>query len=108
LIAPLLFTIIVEGIIVLGYSIWRKKPLVPILFATTLANLITQSFLRLVLNLFFHYYLIVLIIAEILIWLVESFLLYRLLANQLRLQEAVFLSLNMNLASFALGLFLPI
>jgi len=49
-----------------------------------------------------------LIIAEILIWLVESFLLYRLLANQLRLQEAVFLSLNMNLASFALGWFLPI
>jgi len=108
LIAPLLFTIIVEGIVVLGYSIWRKKPLSPILFSATLANLITQSFLWLVLNVFLHYYLVVLIIAEILIWLVESFLLYRLPANQLRLQEAVFLSLNMNLASFALGWFLPI
>jgi hypothetical protein len=108
LIATLLFTIIVEGIVVLGYSIWRKKPLGPILFTSIIANVITQSFLWVVLTLFFRHYLIVLFVTEILIGIIESILLYRFTANQLRLQEAVLISLSMNLASFALGWSLPI
>jgi len=108
LIVPLLITIVFEAAVVLGYCIWQKKPLAPILLTSIIANLITQSFLWIVLNLFFRHYLIALIVAEIIIWLVESFLLYRLLKNQLRFQEAIFLSFSMNLASLALGWFLPI
>ena len=108
LILTLLITLAVESTVVLGYSIWQKKLLSSILLTSILANLITQSFLWVVLNIFFRYYLLVLVIAEIFIWLFESFLLYRLPANRLRFQEAVLLSLNMNLASFALGWFLPI
>jgi hypothetical protein len=107
LIVTLLITIIIEAAVVLGYSIWRQKLLLPILFTSVIANLCTQSLLWVVLSLFFRHYLIVLILAEILIWLIESFFLYRLPTNQLRFQEAVVLSLIMNLASFALGWFLP-
>jgi hypothetical protein len=108
LIFTLVITIIVEGVVVFVYSIWREKPFRPILFTSIVANLITQSLLWIVLKLFFGYYLIALFVAETLIWIIESFLLYRLPANQLRLKEAAFLSLSMNLASFALGWFLPI
>ena len=104
----LIVTTLVEGIIVSGYSLWRRKPLGPILFTSVLANLITQSLLWIVLNFFFRHYLVSLIAAEITIWIVESLLLYLIPANQLRLQEATFLSFFMNLTSFVLGWFLPI
>jgi len=108
LILTLAITLLVEGIIVTGYSLWRQKPLGPILFTSILANLITQSLLWIVLNLFFQHYLIGLIAAEVFIWIIESLLFYCIPANRLRLPEAIFLSLSMNLASFALGWFLPI
>ncbi len=92
----------------LVYCIWRKKPFGPILLASIVANLITQSFLWVVLNLFFGHYLITLFIAEILIWIFESVLLSYLPANRLRFVDAILLSLCMNLASFAFGWFLPI
>jgi hypothetical protein len=98
----------VEGLIVLGYSIWRNKPIGSILFTSILANLITQFLLWIVLNVFFQHYLVTLSLSEILIWVFESFLLYRFPTNQLRLQEAALVSLIMNLASFGLGWFLPI
>jgi len=107
LILTLVVTILVEGIIVSEYSIWRKKPLGPILFTSIIANLITQSFLWVVLSLFFQHYIITLFIAEIFIWMIESFLLYCFSANQLHIQEAALVSLLMNLASFGLGWFLP-
>ena len=108
MIVTLFLTIIVEGFIAIGYSLWRKKPVHPILLTSILANVITQSFLWIVLNLFFLHYLPVLVVVEILIWLVESILLYSVPANQLRLTEAILLSLSMNLISFALGWFLPV
>jgi len=108
LIITLLITIIVEGVVVLVYSIWRKKPVRSILLTSIMANLVTQSILWIVLNFFFHHYLVVLCFAETFIWMIESFLLYRFPPNQLRFLEAAFLSLIMNLASFAIGLFLPI
>jgi hypothetical protein len=98
----------VEGAVALGYSIWRKKPIRPILFTSMIANLITQSLLSIVLNLFFRHYLLTLLIAEIFIWMVESVLLSYMSANRLSLTEAMFLSLNMNLASFAFGWYLPV
>ena len=92
---------------VTGYSLWRRKPLYPILITSVCANLLTQSFLWIVLNLFFKHYLIALLVAEILIWTAESFFLYSVPANRLRFVDAVLLGLSMNLMSFALGLFLP-
>ena len=108
MIVTLLITIIVESAVALVYSIWRKKIFRPIFLTSILANLITQSFLWIVLELFFQHYLVVLWSAEILIWIIESLLLYRFSANQLRFHEAVLLGLAMNLASFGLGWFLPI
>ena len=108
MINTLLVTIIVEGAAGLGYSLWRKKPVTAILVTGIFANLITQSFLWVVLNLFFQRYLISLLLAEILIWMIESFLLYSVPVNRLRFSEALLLSLGMNLASFTPGWFLPI
>ena len=104
----LLVTIIVEGAVGLAYSLWRKKPIVPILITSIFANLLTQSFLWIALSIFFHHYLTTLFIAEILIWIIESVLYYRLRFNQLSVRESLFLSLIMNLSSFAFGLFLPV
>jgi hypothetical protein len=93
--------------IVGGYSLWCKKPLAPVLLTSIVANIITHSFLWVILNLFFQHYLVTLLIAEVLIWLLESFLLYRFPANRLGLKEAAVLSLCMNMASFGFGWFLP-
>jgi hypothetical protein len=108
LITTLFITIFTEGGIVSSYSLWRKKPLGPILLTSIVANVVTQSFLWVVLNLFFQHYLITLVIAETVVWMIESLLLYRFPANQLTLQEATLLSLSMNLTSFVLGWFLPV
>jgi len=108
LIPTLLITVIAEGGVVTGYSLWRRKPLRPILFTSVWVNLITQSLLWVGLNLFFRHYLIALLVAEILIWMIESVLLYSVPANRLCFTDALLLSLSMNLTSFALGWFLPI
>jgi hypothetical protein len=108
LIATLLITIFVEGLVVIGYSLWRKKPIKPVLFTSICGNLITQSFLWIGLNLFFRNYLVTLLGAEILIWVIESGFLYSIPANHLDLKEAILLSLGMNATSFAIGWFLPV
>lgn len=108
MIDTLLATIFVEGALGIGYSLWQKKPVAAILVTSVVANLITQSLLWSALNLFFSHYLATLFIAEPLIWLIEGFLLYSIPANRLHFDEALLLSLGMNLASFTLGWFLPI
>jgi hypothetical protein len=108
LIYTLLITILVEGVVVLAYSLWRKKSVPSLLITSLSANLITQLFLWLLLNLFFQHYLIALFGAEILIWIMESVFLYSISANRLCFTDAQLLSLSMNLASFVLGWFLPV
>jgi hypothetical protein len=108
LISTLFITLIVEEVVVIVYCTWRRRPLRPLLFTSIFANLITQILLWIVLNVFFRHYLTTLVIAEILIWIMESILLYSIPANRLRFTGALLLSLNMNLASFALGWFLPL
>jgi hypothetical protein len=108
LIDTLFITVIIESLIVLGYSLWHRKPALPVLFTSICINLLTQSLLWIGLNLFFRYYLVALSIAEVLIWGLESVLLYVVPANELRWKDAILLSLSMNLASFALGWFLPV
>ena len=108
MIVTLLITSVVEGVVILGYCLWGKKPVKPVLLTSICGNLITQSFLWIVLNLFFQTYLVTLLLAEILIWIVESLLLYSIPANHLSFKQAALLSLGMNLSSFVLGLFLPV
>ncbi|MBC7876370.1 MAG: hypothetical protein H7Y59_04290 [Anaerolineales bacterium] len=101
-------TILIEGLVCLGYSIGNKKPILSIFITSLLANLITQSLLWIALNIFFQYYLLTLFIAEILIWLIESLIFYRFRFNQLSMKESILLSLIINLSSFGIGWFLPI
>ena len=108
MIGSLLFTLFVEGIVVLGYALWRKKPGGRLLLASVIANGATQSILWLILNLFPNHYLTTLFITEIFIWLIESLIFYGWPGSQLAWREAVLLSLGMNLASFGLGWFLPV
>jgi hypothetical protein len=107
-IETLSITILVEGVVCLGYSIWRRKPIGSIFITSIFINLITQSLLWVTLNLFYNHYLITLCVAEILIWVIESFMLYGLRFNQLKIREAFVLSLLMNLSSFGVGWFLPV
>lgn len=108
MIVTLFITIIIESTLVVGYALWGKKPVKPILFTSICGNLITQALLWSVLNLFFQNYLLTLLIAEILIWVIETVLLYSIPANQLSFKEAALLSLGMNALSFAVGWFLPV
>ena len=107
MIPTFIITVIIETAVIVGYSLWRKKPIQPLLYTSLCINLITQSLLWIVLNLFFQHYLIALVVSEFLIWVFEGLVLYVVPANQLRFTEAVILSLSMNLVSFALGWFLP-
>ena len=104
----LLFTLFVEGLVVLGYAAWRKKPAGRLLLASVVMNIGTQSMLWLALNLFPDHYLATLVVAEPVIWLVESACLYGFPGTRLAWQEAALLSLAMNLASFGLGWFMPV
>ncbi|WKZ48185.1 MAG: hypothetical protein QY306_02315 [Anaerolineales bacterium] len=104
----LIFTILIEGTVVLGYSILAKRPASPLLWASLVVNIFTQSLLWISLQLFFRYYLATLFVAEILIWLIESFLLQRLSNGKLNLRDACALSFCMNASSFGIGWFLPI
>ena len=108
MIFTLLVTLLIEGTVCLGYSIWRKKPVGSILLTSLLANLVTQSLLWMALNIFFQHYLAALLLAELLIWLVESVLFFVFRWNQLTFRESLFLSLLMNLSSFGIGWFLPV
>ena len=90
------------------YSLSNKKPVQPILLTSIGGNLITQSFLWAVVNLFFQHYLIAFILSELLIWMVESALLYYIPANRLQIAGAMLLSLGMNLTSLVVGWFLPV
>jgi hypothetical protein len=107
-IVTFLITVIVEGVVVTGYSIWQNKPVWSLLCTSFLGNLVTQSMLWIVLSFAFGHYLIALLIAEIFIWGIESFLLFLIPTNRLSFLEAARLSLAMNLASLVLGWFLPV
>ncbi len=108
MITALPVTIIVEGVIGLVYSIWREKPVVPILITGILANLLTQPLLWIAVSYFFQHYLATLFVAEILIWMFESLLLYGFRFNRLNFRESFYLSFSMNLASFSIGWLLPV
>jgi hypothetical protein len=104
----LAITILVETVVVTGYSTWQNKPLGPLLLTSLVGNLLTQSLLWIALTVFFDSYAVTLLIGEIFVCVIETVLLYVIPANKLRLREAALLSLMMNLASMACGWFLPV
>lgn len=108
MIFTLTVTILIEAVLIFIYSHLRDKPLCPLLLASLFANLITQSLLWIGLLLFFRHYLLTLIVLEISIWLIESLIFYHVRVTQLTIKEAMSLSLAINLASFSVGLFLPV
>jgi hypothetical protein len=108
LIDTLLITILTESVILLGYALWRRNPVLALLLTGICINILTQSLLWIGLNVFYRDYLAALIVGEVLIWGLESAVLYAIPANQLPLTDAILLGLVMNLASFALGWFLPL
>jgi hypothetical protein len=108
MIQTFLITVLVEGVVVLVYSISRRKPVIPILLTSLMGNLLTQSLLWIALTFSFRHYLVALVITEIIIWGIESLLFHVIRANQLNLKEAALLSLAMNGTSLALGWSLPV
>ena len=102
------FTIIIESVVVIGYTLRRRISTGPVLVTGILANLITQSLLWIGLNIFHRHYLPALFVGEILVWMIEALVLHRIPANRLELRESLALSLMMNLASFGIGWFLPV
>lgn len=74
-----------------------------ILLTSFLANVVTQSLLWTVVNIFYQDYLFTLLVTEIFIWLIEGLALYRVRRNQLTVQQAIVLSFIMNLCSIAAG-----
>lgn len=108
MIATLLPTLLIEGLVAAVYARWQGKPIVSILLTASLANLLTQSLLWLALIVFYRAYLPTLFLAEVGIWLLEGLALRIIPANRLSWREALILSLGMNLASFGVGWFLPV
>jgi hypothetical protein len=107
-IVTLAATIVIESIVVAGYALWRKKPLIHLLLSSLIVNLFTQSILWVTLNTFPRHYLTTLLVAETCILGIEGIILYLYPYNKLKPGEALALSLAMNLASFTLGWFLPV
>jgi len=108
MIATLLITIGIEGAVCAAYALRFQKPLGNLLLSCLIVNLITQPFLWLVLKTFFHHYLDSLLVMELLIVGTEAAFLWMIRSNRLRWQDALILSLAMNLASFFAGWFLPV
>lgn len=108
MIPTLLLSILIEGIIAIGYSRWRRNPAGRLLLALVAANVSTQLLLWAVLNLAPGHYLPILFSAEALIWMIEGVILYLFPGTELGLREALMLSLVLNLASFGIGWFLPV
>ena len=106
MIPTLVFTIIIESLVIFGYAQWRKKPIVPLLLSALFANLLTQTLLWLALTALPTPYLPTLLVAELLIAGIEACILFIYKRNDLRLKEAVLLSFLMNAASFGIGWFL--
>ena len=105
----LITTLVVELLLVTVYVLWKKRSTSIILTMTLLLNLVTQPVLWITLSGFSGMSSIYLIIfAEGVVWLVEAGGLYLSQRNTIRFQEALWVSFTLNVASFVVGIFLPI
>jgi hypothetical protein len=105
----LITTLVVELLLGTVYVLWKKRSTSIILTMILLLNLVTQPVLWITLSGFSGMSSIYLIIfAEGVVWLVEAGGLYLSQRNTIRFQEALWVSFTLNVASFVVGIFLPI
>ena len=105
----LITTLVVELLLGTVYVLWKKRSASIILTMILLLNLVTQPVLWITLSGFSGMSPIFLIFfAEGVVWLVEAGGLYLSQRNTIRFQEALWVSLTLNVASFVVGIFLPI
>jgi hypothetical protein len=105
----LMITLIVELVIALAYALWRKQPRTKLLTVVLMMNMVTQPVLWFaVRNLTGNSRPWFLAIGEIILWLVEAGILALALRKQAKFREALALSFILNLASFGIGLLLPV
>ncbi len=96
-------------LLALAYALWRKRPRLKLLTVVAMMNLITQPLLWLaVQSLGNDAYTLWLGVGEVIVWLVEAGILAVAMRKQAKFLEALALSLVLNLASFGIGLLLPI
>jgi hypothetical protein len=102
-------TLAIELLIATAYSLKRKYPLLPTLTLVGLANVVTQFALWVALSAISSgEALLITIGLEVIIWGAEALILYLPQRNELTFKEVALLSLIINLASFGVGLLLPI
>jgi hypothetical protein len=90
------------------YALWRKQPVFYLLTVILLMNMITQPILWLTLSgTFVGLSVVRTLLAEIIVWLVEGWILLKALPGKITSKEAFLLSLVLNAASFGVGLILP-
>lgn len=105
----LVITLAVEIPLALAYAVWRKRPWVKLLTVVLMMNLITQPALWSIVGAFNgNSTFWPLAIGEAIVWLVEALILTFALRKQAKFWEALALSLALNLASFGIGLLLPL
>jgi hypothetical protein len=104
----LITTLVVELILGTVYVLWKKRSASIILTVILLLNLVTQPVLWITLSGFSGMSPIYLIfLTEGVVWLVEAGGLYLSQRNTISFQEALWVSLTLNVASFVVGIFLP-
>jgi hypothetical protein len=101
-------TLAVELTLGLIYALWRKHPAFYVLTVILLMNMITQPILWLTLSgTFVGLSIVRTLIAEIIVCLVEGWILFKALPGKITSKEAFLLSLVLNAASFGIGYILP-
>lgn len=102
-------TLIIELLLAGFYALKRKASQLSTLTLVCLANVITQFAFWIVLNTYAaHNELLLTFGLEIIIWGIEALVFYLPQRDNIKFKEAALLSLVLNLASFGMGLFLPI
>jgi hypothetical protein len=105
----LIITLVVELLLGTGYVMWKKRSASIILTVILLMNLITQPVLWITISGFSGLSPVILILfAEVVVWLVEAGVLYMSQRTSMRFQEALWVSFALNAASFVVGSLLPI
>ncbi len=105
----LIITLVVELLLGAGYVLWKKRSASVTLTVILLLNLITQPVLWVSLSSFSGIYPVFpILFAEGVVWLVEAVGLYLSQRNSMRFQEALWVSLVLNTASFIVGSLLPL
>ncbi len=100
-------TLAIEGFLALLYAIFRKRSKITTLTMVALANMITIPILWMGANMLGGENLTLFTaVAEIIIWLVESAILYLTQRDSLPFREALLFSLILNGCSYLIGLFL--